>query len=250
MNSYIWSKLIKNKAEQFKFIGLSSTEEKCVQDILNFAITSVSKNSNIQNFPYWKFMNNSYTPNISSVYHAFPCTVIYSIRDPYVINYSCNFDTIKYLVERELPESSLALSKNPFFSSDELLNTSASSQNGLSLGTKIELLRKVLEGISEENELLIWAKPKNKSTKLRKSNRHSRFRGVSLNGKKWQVMIMGIQSKKYFGAINTEREAAIFYDKLSILTNGLAAKTNFNYRKCDLQKIMAELESMEYLVSK
>lgn len=66
---------------------------------------------------------------------------------------------------------------------------------------------------------------------------------------KWQVMIMGPIKKKYFGGISTEREAAVFYDKLSILTNGLAAKTNFNYRKTDLMKIMAELEYMEPIIS-
>lgn len=117
------------------------------------------------------------------------------------------------------------------------------------ISNKINLLRKVLEGITDETQVLITAKPKNKSQKIRKSNRHSRFRGVSLNGKKWQVMIMGPMKKKYFGGITSEREAAIFYDKLSILTNGLAAKTNFNYRKCDLMKIMAELEYMEPYIS-
>jgi hypothetical protein len=117
------------------------------------------------------------------------------------------------------------------------------------LSNKIGLLRKVLEGIHDETQILISAKPKNKSQKIRKSNRHSRYRGVSLNGKKWQVMIMGQIKKKYFGGIATEREAAVFYDKLSILTNGLAAKTNFNYRKSDLMKIMAELEYMESIIS-
>lgn len=117
------------------------------------------------------------------------------------------------------------------------------------ISNKINLLRKVLEGITDETQVLITAKPKNKSQKIRKSNRHSRFRGVSLNGKKWQVMIMGPMKKKYFGGITSEREAAVFYDKLSILTNGLAAKTNFNYRKSDLVKIMAELEYMEPYIS-
>lgn len=119
----------------------------------------------------------------------------------------------------------------------------------MSLSNKISLLKKVLEGIKDESQILITSKPKNKSQKIRKSNRHSKYRGVSLNGKKWQVMIMGSIKKKYFGGITTEREAAIFYDKLSILTNGLAAKTNFNYRKSDLMKIMAELEIMEPIVS-
>ena len=70
-----------------------------------------------------------------------------------------------------------------------------------------------------------------------------------MNGKKWQVMIMGPIKKKYFGGIPTEREAAVFYDKLSILTNGLAAKTNFNYRKSDLMQMMNELEYMESQIS-
>jgi hypothetical protein len=106
--------------------------------------------------------------------------------------------------------------------------------SSLLANSKLELLKKVLAGISDENQVIIAAKPKNRSQKIRKSNRHSRFRGVSLNGKKWQVMIMGPFSKKYFGGFSSERTAAVFYDKLCILTNGLGSKTNFNYRKRDL----------------
>ena len=135
------------------------------------------------------------------------------------------------------------------FGNMEERRLSYKGRKDLPICNKISLLRKVLEGISDETQILINAKPKNKSQKIRKSNRHSRYRGVSLNGKKWQVMIMGPMKKKYFGGITTEREAAVFYDKLSILTNGLAAKTNFNYRKCDLMKIMAELEYMEPHIS-
>lgn len=122
--------------------------------------------------------------------------------------------------------------------------------SSLLVSSKLDLLRRVLEGISDEDQILIAAKPKNKSQKIRKSNRHSRFRGVSLNGKKWQVMIMGPLTKKYFGGISSERDAATFYDKLCILTNGLGAKTNFNYRKCDLSKMIGELEFMERLIVK
>lgn len=110
----------------------------------------------------------------------------------------------------------------------------------------------------EDTELLIPAKPKNKTTKIRKSNRHSCFRGVSRNGKKWQVQAIltnfithnrndNGNRKKYYGGFATEQEAAIYYDKISILTNGLAAKTNFNYRKRDLKRIIGELEMMDHL---
>jgi hypothetical protein len=121
--------------------------------------------------------------------------------------------------------------------------------NNMGTGNKIFILKNVLEGIHDDTQILLSSKPKNKSQKIRKSNRHSRYRGVSLNGKKWQVMIMGPIHKKYFGGISTEREAAIFYDKLSIMTNGLTAKTNFNYRKCDLIKMMGELEYMQSITS-
>ena len=107
----------------------------------------------------------------------------------------------------------------------------------------------MLEEISDDAQVLINGKPKNKSQKIRKSNRHSNYRGVSRNGKKWQVMIIGSIKKKYFGGIINENEAAVFYDKLSILTNGLAAKTNFNYTKSDLIAMIPELERLEPIVA-
>ena len=104
-------------------------------------------------------------------------------------------------------------------------------------------LRKIVESVKDDSSVLITGKPKNKSKKFRKSNRHSIYRGVSLNGKKWQVMIMGQTKKNYFGGLLTELEAAIFYDRLAILTNGLAAKTNFNYTKSQLQELLSEADS-------
>lgn len=165
---------------------------------------------------------------------------------PHMKNSSGGWGIKQFSPKTGKQESTEYSRKNSSITSIEEIKT---SQSNSPTTNKIGLLRKVLEGIHDENQVLITAKPKNRSTKIRKSNRHSRFRGVSLNGKKWQVMIMGQIKKKYFGGISTEREAAIFYDKLSILTNGLAAKTNFNYRKCDLMRIMAELEYMESIIS-
>ena len=48
--------------------------------------------------------------------------------------------------------------------------------------------------------------------KVTKSSRGSRFRGVSRNGFKWQIMIMGFAKKRYIGGIRTEDEAAKLYD--------------------------------------
>lgn len=189
--------------------------------------------------------------NMFSIENALPQSFMsYTPQNPiYVMNNSSTkFLNNNFCQEPEMPESTFSSRKNTLSSAEEgrLIST---AKTGVVTSHKIGLLRKVLEGIHDDYQILITSKPKNKSNKIRKSNRHSRYRGVSLNGKKWQVMIMGPIKKKYFGGIATEREAAVFYDKLSILTNGLAAKTNFNYRKCDLMKMMAELEYMESQIS-
>jgi len=61
--------------------------------------------------------------------------------------------------------------------------------------------------------------------------RGSSFRGVSKNGKKWQVQLLGNLRKHYIGSIQNEERAARIYDRHAILTHGLRAKTNFSYTK-------------------
>lgn len=53
---------------------------------------------------------------------------------------------------------------------------------------------------------------------------------------------MGNQKKSYSGSIKDEISAAKIYDKLAIKNLGLRAKTNFDYKKRDLIKIIAELD--------
>lgn len=73
--------------------------------------------------------------------------------------------------------------------------------------------------------------------------RGSKYRGVSKNGNKWQVLVMGNQKKQYSGSIKDEGQAARLYDKFAIKNLGLRAKTNFDYRRKDLQKIIDEIQS-------
>ena len=54
-----------------------------------------------------------------------------------------------------------------------------------------------------------------------RSYRGSKFRGVSKNGSKWQVMIVRGKLKKYIGAIENEEVAGILYDKYAIIIQGL-----------------------------
>lgn len=151
-------------------------------------------------------------------------------------------------IDSDFHDSTISTMKKSSNSVDDLKQTSKSQKN-LPIISKIKLLQRLLEEISDHSQVLINGKPKNKSQKIRKSNRHSNYRGVSRNGKKWQVMIIGSIKKKYFGGIINENEAAVFYDKLSILTNGLAAKTNFNYTKSDLISMIPDLERLEPIVA-
>lgn len=53
-----------------------------------------------------------------------------------------------------------------------------------------------------------------------RSHRGSKYRGVSKNGSKWQVMIVRGNLKKYIGAIHTEDTAGLLYDKYAIIIQG------------------------------
>ena len=57
------------------------------------------------------------------------------------------------------------------------------------------------------------------------------YKGVSLNGKKWQVMVM-YNGQKYFSTcLASEKLAARVYDRYVIQSMGLKAKTNFSYTR-------------------
>ena len=104
------------------------------------------------------------------------------------------------------------------------------------------ILLQMLESYSDDDAVLITSTEK--STKkvggkvVTKRPRGSQYRGVSKNKSKWQVMIMGNFKKMYFGAIEDEKEAALFYDKLAIISHGIKARTNFDYTRRDIITIL------------
>ena len=68
--------------------------------------------------------------------------------------------------------------------------------------------------------------------------RGSRFRGVSKNGNQWQVLIMVRKKKRYLGSFSNEEEAARAYDKVALQNHGNKAKTNYDYSKEEIEKII------------
>jgi len=70
-----------------------------------------------------------------------------------------------------------------------------------------------------------------------RKKRSSKYRGVSKNGNKWQVLMM-INNKKYFvGNYPSEDLAARIYDIQAIKARGIKARTNFVYDKNQIKKI-------------
>ena len=69
--------------------------------------------------------------------------------------------------------------------------------------------------------------------------RGSKYRGVSKNGSQWQVLIMVKKKKRYIGSFSNEEEAAKAYDKVALQHHGIKAKTNYDYTKDEVDKIMA-----------
>lgn len=69
--------------------------------------------------------------------------------------------------------------------------------------------------------------------------RSSKYRGVSKNGKHWQVLIMIKKKKRYIGNFIEEEEAAREYDKIAIQFHGPKAKTNFQYSEEEINSILS-----------
>lgn len=90
------------------------------------------------------------------------------------------------------------------------------------------------------NKLLIKTKIKPKEIIFEKKRRSSRYRGVSKNGSKWQVIISSKYNKGYIGNYETQEIAARVYDIISIKNKGIKARTNYEYNIHQIQKINEE----------
>eukprot|EP00347_Sterkiella_histriomuscorum_P024328 403331510 len=101
--------------------------------------------------------------------------------------------------------------------------------------TRRKELETALTKATSQDQVVIQSKLKRKQTK---STRGSQYRGVSKNGKKWQVQLLGNLKKHYIGSISTELKAAKIYDRHAIQTHGLRAKTNFQYTKQQIEQIL------------
>ena len=72
---------------------------------------------------------------------------------------------------------------------------------------------------------------------ITRTQRSSKYRGVSKNGNQWQVLFMNHKNKTYVGSYKSEEVAARIYDILSIKKKGISARTNFTYSMFQINKI-------------
>ena len=88
-------------------------------------------------------------------------------------------------------------------------------------------IRESLKSVESMDTLVLESHAKKPKEDVKYENVHfrgSRFRGISKNKGKWQVMITFYHSKVYMGALPCEELAARTYDRLAILTKGLKVK--------------------------
>jgi hypothetical protein len=90
------------------------------------------------------------------------------------------------------------------------------------------------------NKFLIKEKQNQIDKKIKQNLRSSKYRGVSKNGKRWQVLMMFNYNKSYIGTYSSEELAARIYDIVSIKKLGINAKTNFLYNSNQISKILDE----------
>jgi hypothetical protein len=69
--------------------------------------------------------------------------------------------------------------------------------------------------------------------------RGSSFRGVSVNGRKFQIFIFINKKKYYVGQALTNQEAARINDAFAIIHQGMHAETNFDYNREETENMIA-----------
>jgi hypothetical protein len=102
------------------------------------------------------------------------------------------------------------------------------------------VLNQLLKSYVDDDVVIHQLLKKSGIWKKRNKTVGSKYRGVSKNKNRWQVMIMGNFKKFYIGGIKTELESAMLYDKLAIFYHGIEAKTNFQYTKRQIDALISE----------
>ena len=175
--------------------------------------------------------------SINNKNKQFNSTQLYSKTNSYDYNKSLvieNSDTI-YLnksVSKKVIREDIIGNNNKIDSEKNDSNDNNNNDNNLKEQIRIKKNNKIVF----MNKYLINKKAKKKDV-IKKRFRKSMYRGVTKNGKKYQVIISYKKNSKYYGVYPTDEIAARAYDIISIKNKGIKACTNFKYDLHQIQKI-------------
>jgi len=208
------------------------------QKIINFSIKGNNKQKseieNIQNYPKLYYINNN---NNSDKFFGEPSDILNSKENNIIQAISGNMPSTS--IGNCSPKNNHIIKLKYFFiekilNKNHIFDSKANNEIKALKNNKIVYINK---------DLLNSYSTKRGIKKLKKFNfmiekkRGSKYRGVSKNGNKWQVLIMINNKKYYLGKYSSEDLAARVYDIQAIKSRGIKARTNFIYDNNQIKKI-------------
>ena len=220
-------------------------ESNIFQREINFSIQKVINFSMIENKQQSKLTNILYVPEL------YPAN-----KEKVNIE---NFNSEEYNLYREKAKKIQAITDKI---KKSLINNNSTENNhnikSKYFYTKKNIIKKLIFDFQTNNEIKVLKNNKvvyinknilNKKSaargikKIKKINfivrkkRSSKYRGVSKNGNKWQVLMMINNTKYFIGNYPSEELAARIYDIQAIKARGIKARTNFVYDTNQIKKI-------------
>jgi hypothetical protein len=154
--------------------------------------------------------------------------------NPEIISNDIQRNLISSNAKNNNPSKKLKLFNVKKIIKKDLLGSEASNEIKVLKNKKVVYINTNLLNSYNTNRAI---KKLNKIKFIITNKRRSKYRGVSKNGNKWQVLIMVNNKKSYLGSYPSEELAARVYDIYAIKSYGNKARTNFVYNYYQLKKI-------------
>ena len=147
-----------------------------------------------------------------------------------------NINNYNFLNINHIPNPSLIQNQN---SNSNYINMQKNQTSLLNKKTSREDKNKTKENLTSKGKDKIFSikkvkdrqKEDEEEKKIKKYiYRGSKYRGVSRNGKTWQVLIMVNRNKNYIGNFKSEDEAAKKYDEYAMKYHKDKARLNFSHK--------------------
>lgn len=176
--------------------------------------------------------------SINNKNKQFNCSILYQKNNSYNNNKQLSIENCDYIYlnksisQKDISEDKIQNIKKINSKEKNYSNDNINKANNSKEQIKIKKNNKFVF----MNKYLI-NKKKKRNDVTKKRLRKSIYRGVTKNGKKFQVIISYKKNSRYYGVYPTDEIAARAYDIISIKNKGIKASTNFKYDIHQIQKI-------------